>query len=248
MTQGMPLRTVLFEMEVEERAKAYAEKLCHEVEKLEDEFAGVSLSRRVAFLLPPNAVFIESLRAEMARLLNARYEFITAAEYAKWAGVGHAGSKWKLVIDSVESFDGLECLIIFGVDLDGLASDLLARSRLYRSITRAQMLFVLVNRNISGGWVQWLRRTELDSSDFDLERARGEIAPVDERHYIVSGDETNTRVENANSKNETTSSSRVGETTSSSEMIEVAEKTEETTSSTTKVARNVEVNVRKGRW
>ena len=245
MTQGMPLRTILFDTNLEQRAIAYAEKLCAEIENLEAEFAGVSLSRRVAFLLPPDAEFIESLRAEMTRLLTGRYEFATAAEYARWTGSGHEKGK-QLVMDFVENFDGLECLISFAVDLDGPTSDLHARSRLYRSITRAQMLFVLVNRNISGGWVEWLRRTELDTTDFDLERARGEIAPVNERHHVVSGDETYTSSD-ANSKDgasKSTSSTSVEESTSSSETTGVAREMEETKSSTSQVARNVEVSVR----
>ena len=79
------------------------------------------------------------------------------------------------MLDSVESFDGLECLVVFGVHLDGPTSDAIHRSHIYRSITRAQLLFFLVNENVPGGWLQWLQLVKLDVGEFSGETERKAI-------------------------------------------------------------------------
>ena len=82
-----------------------------------------------------------------------------------------------LVLDTLSNFDGLERLIVIAVGLDAkLDEDVLeTRSRLYRALTRAHMLALVVNENVRGGWLEWLNRVKLDrQAAFDLhaERAR----------------------------------------------------------------------------
>ena len=61
----------------------------------------------------------------------------------------------KLTVDTLANFDGLERLMVIGVGLDvaietQAAEDVLEqRSRLYRALTRAHMLAVVVNESIA---------------------------------------------------------------------------------------------------
>ena len=65
------------------------------------------------------------------------------------------------MLDTLNNFDGLERLIVIAVGLDAPldqeAEDVLeTRSRLYRALTRARMLAMIVNEAVRGGWLEWL--------------------------------------------------------------------------------------------
>ena len=67
-------------------------------------------------------------------------------------------------------------MIAVGLDapLDEGAEDMLeTRSRLYRALTRAHMLAIVVNETIAGGWLEWLKLVKLHGEfDRDAEVAR----------------------------------------------------------------------------
>ena len=166
----------------------YAHKLVSELEKLEEDLKGVSLDCRVAFLLPPDDIeFMTKLREQLSFALP-KYTLINAECFAKCVGRGGEGSaSQQLVMDTVDNFDGLESLITFGVHLDGPTSDLRVRSWLYRSITRAQMLHVVVNETVKGGWLEWLQlvRRHDPKKEFDTESERKKMLPAEERKWKV---------------------------------------------------------------
>ena len=166
----------------------YAQKLAGFVQELENEFQGVSLHRRVVFLLPPDKEFIAELRTELSRELNSndstKYELVTAETYAKMVGSGETHTQQQLVMDFVDNFDGLECLIAVGVHLDESVSayDIRPRSRIYRAITRAQMFFFVVNENVQGGWLQFGQYIDPKTLDrFDRQSERAAIAHANQR-------------------------------------------------------------------
>jgi hypothetical protein len=167
----------------------YAVRLLDAIRRMQVEFQGVSLNRRVAFLLPPGKRFMSELRAKLSSKLHElddptssdhKYELVTAETFAKLVGSGKTQTRQQLVIDSIDNFDGLECLIVFGVHLDGPTSDTRLRSRICRSITRGQMLSVIVNENVRGGWLEWLQRAQLKNKhdQFDADAERAAIRPV----------------------------------------------------------------------
>ena len=86
-----------------------------------------------------------------------------------------------VVVDTVASFDGLERLIILGVDLDVKMQDENvdtheSRSMLYRALTRAHMLAMLINELLHGGWLEFLTGVQLDKQTeekFDLDNEKG---------------------------------------------------------------------------
>jgi hypothetical protein len=183
------LRTFLFDVfSGYNLVEEYARNLVDVVRELEDELQGVSLHRRVAFLLPPDKEFMEDLRGELTRELNSinpiKYELVTAKTYAKMVGSGETHTQQQLVMDSVDNFDGLECLIAVGVHLDEpvSTSDTRPRSRIYRAITRAQMLLFVVNENVKGGWLEFAQHIYPKTLDhFNRRSERAAIAHADQR-------------------------------------------------------------------
>ena len=87
-----------------------------------------------------------------------------------------------IILESVGLMDGLEQLIVLAVGLDSVirdAADLQAggtmgggeedgreretRSKLYRAVTRAQLMVVVVNEYLQGGWLEFLGHVRLSS-------------------------------------------------------------------------------------
>jgi hypothetical protein len=174
LTNGPPLRVRWVDepsSKEETLELRYTAKLVAEIRKLEEDCKGISLDCRVAFLLPPNQPdFMTKLSETLSRELcgsdpqQPKYALISAEHFAKRVGQGEGSTCQQLVLDTVDNFNGLESLITFGVHLDGpYPDDLQVRSWLYRSITRTQMLFVLVNeQRKGGGWLQWLNSVQHD--------------------------------------------------------------------------------------
>ena len=79
--------------------------------------------------------------------------------------------KEAVVLDNVDNFDGLEELIVIAVGLDAVIGDGTERhtqSQIYRAVTRAHMMVVVVNECIRGGWLEHLSCLEFDAEmEFD---------------------------------------------------------------------------------
>jgi len=61
------------------------------------------------------------------------------------------------MVDTIDEMNGLERLVVFGVGLDEDISGNAAlsnkhRSRIYRVITRAHLVYYLINKHVKGGW------------------------------------------------------------------------------------------------
>ena len=182
------------QVEARVEARAYAEQVARAIGELGHTFPGLSLHNRLAIVVPDTA-FADALRAPLLAALSAqtsarRFELINAQRAAMMVlGGGQpqqrrgADGAEQLVIDSIAAFDGLERLIVIAVGLDALvadgASDALeaveARSRLYRAITRAHMMVLVVNEMLPGGWLEFLNLLQLEREDFD---SRVDVVPV----------------------------------------------------------------------
>ena len=96
-----------------------------------------------------------------------------------------------IVVDEVRQMDGLERLIVIAVGLDapvaaaaGDGADgaaLETRSALYRAVTRAQLMVLVVNEFLPGGWLEFLGHVRLRAEGFDRreEMARAEARAVE---------------------------------------------------------------------
>jgi hypothetical protein len=121
----------------------------------------------------------ESATKQQIEAGHARsFQIIDATQAASMVMGGSQDDREWLIVDTVEAFDGLERLVVIAVGLDakiveGGASTLKTRSLLYRAITRAHMLAIVVQHNIPGGFFAFLHQVALDeSAEFDAAKAQ----------------------------------------------------------------------------
>eukprot|EP01047_Picozoa_sp_COSAG01_P067792 COSAG01_NODE_9645_length_2381_cov_1.943032_2_plen_547_part_00 len=189
--RGPPLRSILFDAEGgSNEPAAYAEHTRQAIRQIVETFPRLSLHDRLAIIVPDED-FRAQLRPLLERELHAafpgRFELVRTATAAAACVVGGrpAGpgrqqqqqqqqqQREQLVLDDMAQLDGLERLMVVAVGLDSAvggaaapqaASALETRSRLYRAITRAHMLVVVVNTFLEGGWFQQLSRLKLEET------------------------------------------------------------------------------------
>ena len=129
------------------------------------------------------------LELQMAIASDARFAHLSLVKateasraVTRHTGPTAGGKKGWLVVDTVSAFDGLERLIVIAVALDSVIGNkqtAQTRSELYRAITRAHMMVVVVNELLRDGWLEWLTRLQLDEhAKFDAE---AEILGHDDR-------------------------------------------------------------------
>jgi hypothetical protein len=120
----------------------------------------------------------ESATKQQIEAGHRSFQIIDATQAASMVMGGSQDDREWLIVDTVEAFDGLERLVVIAVGLDasiveGGASTLKTRSLLYRAITRAHMLAIVVQHNISGGFFAFLHQVKLDeSAEFDAAKAQ----------------------------------------------------------------------------
>ncbi|CAE7911298.1 unnamed protein product [Symbiodinium necroappetens] len=98
------------------------------------------------------------------------YDMVVYDEGAEFASASVQAKQENIVLDTVENADGLEQLVVVCVGLDAPiqrhVEDIQTRSRLYRGLTRAQLLAIVVNERVQGGWLEFLGMvTFSESSD-----------------------------------------------------------------------------------
>ena len=189
-SDGPPVKSFLFELAASsssvERFRAYAERVMAALEHIANLFPRLELTNRVAILVP-DAPFLDGLKPQLMAEFQARgrrsdqtpgqqYILIEArGAAAALRGRGRSSGGEALVLDTIGNFDGLERLIVIAVGLDApldKESDdafLETRSRLYRALTRAHMLAMVVNEAVRGGWLEWLNLIKLKEGKFDRE-------------------------------------------------------------------------------
>jgi hypothetical protein len=103
------------------------------------------------------------------------------------------------VLDTLESFDGMERLFVMAVGLDSVRTTV-GCCGIYRAITRAHMFVCVVQEHLEGGWLEFTANVKLNKGDFDAttEKARvvrtnlsrmkfGNLIDSAEQHQNVGG-------------------------------------------------------------
>jgi len=209
---GPPLRSYLFDIEEHSQSKprAYAEQVFKAVQHVQETFPGLRLHNRIALIVPDN-VFLKDLRRELeAGVKDGRcaqkVHFVDASRASSTLGEAvdsdqdaladpmqeAEDSDW-IVLDTLPNMDGLERLIVIAIGLDcaitqeeassDAGSVLETRSMLYRALTRAQLMAIVVNEFLRSGWLEFLGSVRLrkdEAFDSNKEIRRAETAAVDE--------------------------------------------------------------------
>ena len=149
-SNGPPLKTFLFDVEGDVH-DAYAEETCRAIQTVIQQFPTLNLDDRLAIIVP-DSVFAEALRPRLMTRLTAaipecRFRLVSAEEVSATLPRNDdhsSSSEQRVVLSPIDSFDGLERLIVIAVGLDtpidGEGFVLETRSQLYRAITRAHMM------------------------------------------------------------------------------------------------------------
>ena len=183
-TDGPPLKLFLFDASsfetdlelVEEYARHVSDAFLH----LVNAFRGISLHKRVALLLP-DARFLDQLEPLLHQALcdkfpHRHFDFVrfvdslrSLPERLRSFGAPTTEGLEEVILDTVDAADGLEQLIVICVGLDavigGNSSDLAVRAKIYKGITRAQLLVIIVNKRVENGWFEFLRNVKYSSDE-----------------------------------------------------------------------------------
>ena len=199
-SEGPPLQSFLFDVQQDDesrRDELYAEQTIAALQSVVTQFERLPLHDRLAIIVPDEgmrAKLLEKLKARLAAAFPSRsFELVGAQRASRTYKKGVGKSEW-LVLDTIDSMDGLERLIVIAVGLDSpipenagaagaaAAGDVLrARSRLYRALSRAHMLVCVVNETLPRGWLAYLTRLKLDEkAEFDEAAAARERKAVEE--------------------------------------------------------------------
>ena len=171
--QGPPLKTFIFQPPPGETAsleealvQAYAQHTKKAVDAVREHFPGLSLDGRLAIVVPDKK-FSEEHRDAFLKILNQEHstagseQLEVQLESALESSATIPGLSTRARDDKIEritfapieEMDGLERLFVIGVGFDLPQT---GRSKLYRAITRAQMMFLIVNEGIPGGWLEFM--------------------------------------------------------------------------------------------
>jgi hypothetical protein len=190
------------------RIEVYASKTVEALAHLAHQFSGLEFHDRVAIIVPNNRflrLFEPVMRSKLQEGEQGKedgskaFELVDAAEASQLISTANrSDEKWHkqcLVLDTVDNLNGLERLIVIAVGLDspidhgamahGSASR--TRSILYRAITRAQMLVVVVNEIVPRGWLEFLTCVKFDrdaASDGDFEKHRAQSIAGKARYVL----------------------------------------------------------------
>lgn len=181
-TEGPPLKTFMFNADAQEM-KTFDLCSLHIVRAIWHilrSFPSLkSLHRRVAIIVPDQE-FLEKLMPLLAVKLQSTF----AAR--KLQLVSFEGSlrylhhyqqevtSEVLVLDTIESARGLEMMMVICAGLDepiseaGSMETLVTRARIYQGITRAQLMTVIVDRFVPGGWLEFLQTLKFKEKLFQV--------------------------------------------------------------------------------
>eukprot|EP00729_Bicosta_minor_P021671 gene21671-35325_t len=158
----------------------YAECILLSIAGIFRDFPGVDLHNHFAILVP-NVEFRSALQKvlEDAAATNtsaAPFDFVDAVDGAFCPPKEARGDKARVVLDTLESFDGMERMFILAVGLDSVVTGG-GCSAIYRALTRAHMFVGVVQERIEGGWLEFVANVKLEDS--------GEFSEKDEAARVA---------------------------------------------------------------
>ena len=183
--EGPPLRPYIVPDVTPDRSfESYAEYVKKALIELNNDFGSMPLHRCSAILVP-DSTFRESLKKELGAVFEfqcdtgtVRIKLVSAIDGADIGSTAALvdGQPQEVVIDTIESFDGMERLVILAVGLDTPRTGevMQSYSMIYRAMTRAHLFVAVVQQLVPGGWLEFLtavRHTDPPQVDEDEEEA-----------------------------------------------------------------------------
>jgi hypothetical protein len=146
------------------RFEHYVKGIISGLQHIIDAFPGAELHDQLVILVP-DSKFKERLQTLLERAVESAFsdtafQFVTAVigAYAT-----PRRNKTRTVLDTLQSFDGMERLFVLAVGLDSVRTAE-GCCGIYRAITRAHMFVCVVQEHLPGGWLEFTAKVELDST------------------------------------------------------------------------------------
>lgn len=181
--RGPPLEPFVFancRTDASLRYERYVEGVMHGLQHMMETFPGAEMHDNLVILVPN-----EEFKASLLPLLTSSagdqipepgIVFVDAVDGAFSEPKRNARVPSRVVLDTLESFDGMERLFVFAVGLDSVKTTG-GCCGIYRAITRAHMFVCVVQEHLKGGWLEFTAAVECDDLvDFDEKKERERVA------------------------------------------------------------------------
>eukprot|EP01047_Picozoa_sp_COSAG01_P024051 COSAG01_NODE_1474_length_10192_cov_7.027742_2_plen_2062_part_00 len=183
-SDGPPLKSFIFDVVSGNPHAEYALQTLKAVRSVHAKFPGLNLHNRLAIIVP-DSDFRMQLAAPLEQQLEEAFpqqfqlvDSTIASSHCDFAGTVASPDKQVVMLDEMTQMDGMEWLIVICVGLDSARQDVESdiefaktRSMLYRGVTRAHMMVIVVNEFIAGGWLAFLTTVRLNEHEkFDSKR------------------------------------------------------------------------------
>ncbi|CAK9049065.1 unnamed protein product [Durusdinium trenchii] len=176
---GPPLKTFFFEPKEDMFSPPFQDYCHHTLSALLhviSSYPRLSLHHCVAILVP-NTDFLTKFKPLLENVLRDKItykdlrliDFEESLSHVMSSGTVENSKEECIVLDSVSNAKGLEEIIVISVGMDarigvqGGTCDLHTRSSLYQTITRAQLMAIIVNEFLLGGWLEHLIHCRLST-------------------------------------------------------------------------------------
>lgn len=158
------------------RNAKYVESIMHGLKHMEAAFSGALIHDNLVILVP-NDEFKNAILPALTPAMSVRdISIVNSVDGAFAEPKRHASEPSRIVLDTLESFDGMERMFVFAVGLDS-AKSTKAISGVYRAMTRAHMFVCLIQEHQPGGWLEFLGAVQRNPS--------AEYDEVEERRKVV---------------------------------------------------------------
>lgn len=177
--RGPPLEPFMFDNCAGDDVKRnvrYVEGILHGLKHMQETFAGTEIHNNLVILVP-SVEFKDALLPSLTSAMQMRGVSMVDAVNGAFAEPKKTESApSRIVLDTLESFDGMERLFVFAVGLDSVKTTE-GCCGIYRALTRAHMFVCVVQEHLKGGWLEFTAAVQRDTQvDFDEAKERDRVA------------------------------------------------------------------------
>jgi hypothetical protein len=179
--RGPPLESFMFDKclgDAALRFEKYVDGIIKSVNHIFETFPGAEIHDNLVILVPDVAfkeVLLPMLVAAFSKRVTLPGIAVVDAIDGAFAVKRTKSKRSRIVVDTLESFDGMERLFVLAVGLDSrLTTE--ACCGIYRAITRAHMFVCVVQEHVPGGWLEFTANMHQGEAEYDEARERGRVA------------------------------------------------------------------------
>lgn len=175
--RGPPLQPYLFDncgSNDGARYAKYVEGIMHGMKHMGETFPGAEFHDNLVIIVPDEAFKKAILSTLAVKMKVLGIKMVDAVVGAFSETKKSKKEPNRIVLDTLDSFDGMERLFVFAVGLDSIKTTE-GCCGIYRAITRAHMFVCVVQEHLKGGWLEFMGTVKPDQTDFDESKERERV-------------------------------------------------------------------------